>query len=1274
MPDKVAQYILSLAGDDTDLNALFAGVKSRFRSNVAELKKIGENIDLFGDLKNTLPGVERALDSAKQRVAQFAAEIDKLKGQGKPPTQDLVDGLAQAERAVKSASAEFSRQQQQLTSLGNQLSRAGVDTKNLAAEQQRLAVASKAAADAAAVMAAKQSLGLVTVKDTSVAAQKLQADFDLLKLKGGLSATETAAAQRLLTAELKALSATVNTTGSAFVGFARDAKQSYADVALKITGTVAALAAVGHALASVTEAAKAYNNELAKVGTVTTLGQTQLASLGIDARKLAEELGIGVVDALKSLFEIIRSGVPADNAIEVLRAGALAAKAAITDTATGAKASTVLIDAFGIEVKDLSGALDIVVKSAQTGGPTLTEFAANAGLLGNAARATGADFKEVAALLNVMTDASNDAAGSTALLAKILINLDKPETQAGLRKLGLDGKSLVETFQGLDARGLRISEFLELGVVNTKAAVALTALTNNANKLPGALNSVATAAGTVATATAKLYDTPEERKKRFDAALEETKIKLGQLAGASGQADRALTLLLTRFNDGAENYLKFKKAQDEQAIAIDNATLKLLGFGPAADSAATAIKSFRESSIPLASELDKNAAATKRAADSLTAYSKTLAESIVALNKAGADQIATLNERAALEISLLDKSTAAQQATAAKTLEIQAKLNADILVVLINNAEKVRVAVEAGEKIITDERTKAGKKEVEIAQEVAKLRAAALEPVVAAYQKHYATLATQAQAFQATINKIEAEQLSIKESSEQKIRTARVAGLTDLQQYAEKSAEVDRLIAKGRETAATQGFEAAKKYFEQADRISETIKGEVVSDGLVVITEFQSQQKSIDLLKRSADAYNQALADDKDKAKEGADKTKTALADTAELIKGIQKQLDDAKKTLSEGISIKINEDIDGLEAARKKIDDLVKAREVLIRVRTEDQGAPGETPSGFNQGGAVQHFAGGGSVFRVPGTGNSDTVPARLPVGSFVMRKAAVQQYGEGAFARVARGYASGGTVAGEVTGALDTLGNLPDISPAPSASDAITYARFIDSFLRTNGIQQRMKDQIERYANQLARDPSAEWLIQALIRTARNAASTNSLENLLLQNAQGVGGGAIGGGTFAAFKNLPDWFDLYGEQGKPKPGNPLHHGIDFRTIKHGFATGGSVDTVPAMLTPGEVVLNPAAVQSAIRNFGGGFLDAMNAGRLPRSFIPPPMPRHYAMGGPVGNVPGWKQTSASGGGVTFGDIHIHTTEPIDSPRSIDKVLSAIDNRVRRAGQSLSRK
>jgi hypothetical protein len=85
------------------------------------------------------------------------------------------------------------------------------------------------------------------------------------------------------------------------------------------------------------------------------------------------------------------------------------------------------------------------------------------------------------------------------------------------------------------------------------------------------------------------------------------------------------------------------------------------------------------------------------------------------------------------------------------------------------------------------------------------------------------------------------------------------------------------------------------------------------------------------------------------------------------------------------------------------------------------------------SMGGAGGGMAGGGLVLG-PGTGTSDSIPARLSTGEFVMRASSVQDWGVDTFARMNRGlhvpgirgasiprFAEGGLVTGGGGGAMD-------------------------------------------------------------------------------------------------------------------------------------------------------------------------------------------------------------------------------------------------------------
>jgi hypothetical protein len=158
----------------------------------------------------------------------------------------------------------------------------------------------------------------------------------------------------------------------------------------------------------------------------------------------------------------------------------------------------------------------------------------------------------------------------------------------------------------------------------------------------------------------------------------------------------------------------------------------------------------------------------------------------------------------------------------------------------------------------------------------------------------------------------------------------------------------------------------------------------------------------------------------------------------------------------------------------------------------------------------------------------------------------------------------------------------------------------------------------------------------------------------------------GGVGGGSVGAAPKVPGIF-----------GSGLSGFFNVKPVRR--AAGGAIgaDTVPAMLTPGEYVLQPRAVESVSRLFGGGFLRALNAMRLPRDFFaglrdfaPPPRPLAFAGGGPVPG-PLAPQHFANGGAVrgrAAPTININiTAQTVDEAEVRRSILPAIERIMRRS-------
>jgi hypothetical protein len=223
-----------------------------------------------------------------------------------------------------------------------------------------------------------------------------------------------------------------------------------------------------------------------------------------------------------------------------------------------------------------------------------------------------------------------------------------------------------------------------------------------------------------------------------------------------------------------------------------------------------------------------------------------------------------------------------------------------------------------------------------------------------------------------------------------------------------------------------------------------------------------------------------------------------------------------------------------------------------------------------------------GGSV---PGSGNQDTVPRTLDAGAFVLRRAAVQKYGSGALSRLANGvarFASGGSVAANGSTSTSTS------TPVKSNRDVFEARKMIE--LGLQGMRDYTSWLRSHFASSLSLD--MEWnTMQSWSRQAiadRGALEPLSRLKQLTSNEKL---------KMQAIKDR--WHKAMAQ--------PMVYGkdlerdlLDYMDQSEGqyYGAGGlsRSDTVPAMLTPGEFVVN----RSAVSRFGAGFFESLNQLSIP--------------------------------------------------------------------------
>ena len=313
------------------------------------------------------------------------------------------------------------------------------------------------------------------------------------------------------------------------------------------------------------------------------------------------------------------------------------------------------------------------------------------------------------------------------------------------------------------------------------------------------------------------------------------------------------------------------------------------------------------------------------------------------------------------------------------------------------------------------------------------------------------------------------------------------------------------------------------------------------------------------------------------------------------------------------------------LASALIKVADAVKGIVPIIGLLAAARGASAIAQFGKGFGGGLrrtQGFAKGGTV---PGSGNTDSVPAMLTPGEFVLRKSAVRSIGTQKLHSMNK-YASGDKVkdiaktpgvSKQLQRSISTSKEQPfRTGVATNANDRLTANITYDStsrqqienyitkrFAKNKPAGQQFRSRIFGADNRKKGDAFEEYLASQKTRAARTnkisetypvdfhtGASYGEAKNVQTQLNENVFVDKLYRARVldGSYRNRKD------QSGSP-PSSESGQNIDLGKLKvfySKFAKGGSVqDTVPAMLTPGEFVMNKKSAKAV----GYGNLRKMN-------------------------------------------------------------------------------
>lgn len=194
-----------------------------------------------------IDALQQTQESAKKASAEFFAakrRVDELKtaiAAAGQPVKSLDRDFRQAQRTLERTTVAFDRQKAKVREQRAELKAAGVDYRNLAAEQQRLQGAlggavGKGNADAA-ITKAMDTFGVAKLRELRASLVALQSDYTRLTQAGVLSASERASAEIAYRARINQTTAAIREATAASNA---PAGAGLSDIAARLAGIVAA--------------------------------------------------------------------------------------------------------------------------------------------------------------------------------------------------------------------------------------------------------------------------------------------------------------------------------------------------------------------------------------------------------------------------------------------------------------------------------------------------------------------------------------------------------------------------------------------------------------------------------------------------------------------------------------------------------------------------------------------------------------------------------------------------------------------------------------------------------------------------------------------------------------------------------------------------------------------------------------------------------------------------------------------------------------------------
>lgn len=308
--------------------------------------------------------------------------------------------------------------------------------------------------------------------------------------------------------------------------------------ALLAAGVTASVKAITDALMGCTQASMEFETAMAKVGTIADESQKPLGDMRNEILALSSETGKSVGELAEATYQAISASVATESAVDFVGTANKLAVGGFSDTTTAVDILTTAINAYGMSADDASKISDVLITTQNLGKTSVAQLGASMGMVIPLAAAYNMNLEDLAASYALLTANGTQTAQATTYVKAALNELGstssvvgstlKKKTGKTFAELMAEGNSLGDVLQVLaDSVDGDTTAFNNMWSSSEAGVGMLSILNSGTSKYNSLVQAMEGSTGAATTAFEKMSETGEFAQQRFQNAIENLKIAIG---------------------------------------------------------------------------------------------------------------------------------------------------------------------------------------------------------------------------------------------------------------------------------------------------------------------------------------------------------------------------------------------------------------------------------------------------------------------------------------------------------------------------------------------------------------------------------------------------------------------------------------------------------------------------------------------------------------------------------------------------------------------------